>query len=188
MPRDVMQSLRVNPVARGWVKALRLLVALVFLATGWLKLGGHNIRDGFGAAHGPDAVMPLFNAMFAVRPYWWFLGAGQFVGGALLLWHRTALLGSLVCAPIVANIAVLIVALPFAVADRVAVALLVVIHVGLLAWEWPRLASVSAPVVEDSSVTASLTDAWARRWVRVSAALAAVGFVGAHLYVYLVSR
>jgi uncharacterized membrane protein YphA (DoxX/SURF4 family) len=188
MPPGVMQSLRANPVARGWVKVLRLLVALIFMSTGWLKLGGHNIRDGFGAAHGIDPVMPLFNAMFAVRPYWWFLGAGQFAGGALLLVGRTALLGSLVCTPIVANIAVLIGALPFALADRVAVALLVLIHVGLLVWEWPRLASVIAPVVEDSSVTASVTDAWARRWVRVSAALVAVAFVGAHLYVYVVSR
>ena len=188
MPKGVMQSLRANPVARGWVKVLRLLVALIFMATGWLKLGGHNIRDGFGAAHGPDPVMPLFNAMFAVKPYWWFLGAGQFVGGMLLLVSRTALVGTLVCTPIVANIAVLIVALPFAVADRVAVALVVVIHVGLLAWEWPRLASVVAPVIEDSSVTASVTDAWARRWVRVSAVLAAVAFVGAHLYVYVASR
>ncbi len=188
MPTIVMRELRANAVVRGWVKALRLTVGLLFIATGWLKLSGHNIRDGFGAAHGVDPVMPLFNAMFAVKLYWSFLGAGQLLGGVLLLFQRTAALGCLVSTPIVTNIAVLIVALPFATADRVAVALLVVAQAGMLAWEWPRLAGVLAPEAAASSLTASVTDAWARRWVRVAAGVAAAGFVGAHLWVFIASR
>ena len=188
MPSGEMDTFRANPVARGWVKALRLLIGLLFVGTGWLKVSGHNIRDGFGTATGPDPVMPLFNAMFAVRPYWWFLGAGQLLAGVLLLRSRTAMLGSLLCAPIVANIAVLIFALPFALADRVAVVLLALANAGLLVWDWPRLALLVAPPTAESSVTASVTDAWARRWVRVSAAGIAVTFVGAHLYLLIVSR
>ena len=38
---------RSAPVLRGWSKAIRLIVGLVFITTGWLKLSGHNIRDGF---------------------------------------------------------------------------------------------------------------------------------------------
>ena len=77
MPSGELDTFRATPVVRGWVKALRLLLGLLFIGTGWLKVSGHNIRDGFGTATGSDPVMPLFNAMFAVRPYWWFLGAGQ---------------------------------------------------------------------------------------------------------------
>ena len=188
MPSGELDTFRATPVVRGWVKALRLLLGLLFIGTGWLKVSGHNIRDGFGTATGSDPVMPLFNAMFAVRPYWWFLGAGQLLAGVLLLRSRTALLGSLLCAPIITNIAVLIFALPFALADRAAVVLLVIANAALLAWEWPRLSPLLAAPTTESSVTASVTDAWARRWVRVSAAGVGVTFVGVHLYLLIVSR
>lgn len=170
------------------MKTLRLLVGLVFIATGWLKLAGHNIRDGFGSPHGIDPVMPLFNAMFAVPAYWRFLGAGQLVGGALLLTSRTAALGTVVCAPIVANIAVLIFALPFATADRVAVLLLATAHVWLMAWEWPRIAPLLGPAGAESSVTVAMTDAWSRRWVRVTTGAGVAAVVGAHLLVLILSR
>ena len=183
-----MLRARSSEVSRGWMKAMRVIVGLVFIGTGWLKLSGHNIRDGFGTPHGVDPVMPLFNAMFAVPMYWRFLGAGQLVGGLLLLTSRTAALGAVVCAPIIANIAVLIFALPFATADRVAVVLLAAAHASLLAWEWPRLSALIGPVGAESSVTAAVVDAWSRRWVRLAAGAGLAAFVGVHVLLLVRSR
>ena len=140
------------------------------------QLSGHNIRDGFGTPHGVDPVMPVFNAMFAVLAWWRFLGAGQLLGGLLLCTSRTAALGTVVCLPNVANIAMLIFALPFATADRVAVVLLTVAHVGLVVWEWPRLAPLLGPAGGESSVTAAVIHAWSRRWVRATTGIGVAAF------------
>lgn len=132
--------------------------------------------------------MPLFNAMFAVPAYWRFLRGGQLVGGLQLLASRTSALGIVIRLPIAANVTVLVFALPFATADRVAVLLLASTHAGLVVWEWPRLASLLTPDTAESSVTAAVADAWARRWVRVATGASAAAFVALHLLLMVRSR
>jgi len=95
-------------------------------------------------------------------------GAGQLVGGALLLSARSAAAGVIVSGAIMVNIGVLIFALPFTTADRVVVALMLVGYAVLLVYEWPRLVPVFGEVTHPRSATAAVQDAWRRRRVRVA--------------------
>lgn len=170
-------GLRTSAVAAGWITLLRWLLGLAFIAPGLEKLAGRNIHH---VAPGAD-VMPLFDALHAVGPYWTFLGLGQVAGGALLLVPRLAATGTLVCLPIMANIYVLLLALPFTTADRVAGTLLLGAHLVLLAWEWPRLAPLLAAPARTGSVRGAVVHSLRLRWFRVSAAVLASAWLVVHL-------
>lgn len=154
---------------------LRWMLAVAFVVPGVTKLlAGDNIYRA-----GPE--MPVFDAMHAVGPYWRFLGLGQVLGGLLLLAPRTAALGALACLPIIANIAVLVFALPFRTADRVAVALLLGGHLAVLAWEWPRLAPILGVSPARGSLRAAAAHAWRRRRVRFAFAVLAALWLVVHV-------
>ena len=40
--------MRASEVAGGWIKLRRGTLDQIFIATGSLKLAGHNLRDGLG--------------------------------------------------------------------------------------------------------------------------------------------
>ncbi|HEX8391299.1 MAG TPA: DoxX family membrane protein [Longimicrobium sp.] len=174
-----LNRFRASPVAGGWITLLRWFLAVVFLAPGLEKLAGRNIHH-----EGPEAVMPFFDALHAVPLYWTFLGVAQVAAGALLLFPRTATLGALLGLPVIANIAVLIVALPFTVSDRIAVGILCCGYATLLAWDWPRLQPVLAEPSASGSVPGALRHAWARPKFRASMAVA----VGLWLVVHVLDR
>lgn len=167
--------LRATEVRGGWVKIARGLLGVIFIGAGALKLAGHNIRDGLGAyaggAHPTDPVAPFFATLFSVTPYWMMIGLGQLIGGALLLTARSTAAGLIVCGAILLNIAVLIFALPFATADRVAVVLMLLAYSIVLRDDWPRFAPLFSEVSHPRSATAAVQDAWRRMSVRIAAAV-----------------
>ena len=177
--------LRATEVRGGWIKVLRGTLGMIFVAAGSLKLAGHNIRDGLGTyAPGTqpvDPVAPFFAALFAVKPYWFMIGLGQLLGGALLLTARTTAAGLVVTGVMLLNIAVLIFALPFATADRVAVVLMSVDYGMLLVYEWPRFAPLFGEVPHPRSATAAVQDAWARRGVRIATWLLVAAWMAVHV-------
>ena len=71
MLHRIGEYLHSSKVAGGWIKLLRGVLGLAFVAAGSFKLAGHNIRDGFGAyalgTQPHDPVASFFAAIFAVR-------------------------------------------------------------------------------------------------------------------------
>lgn len=174
------RALRASPVAAGWVTLVRWLLALAFVPAGLGKLFGYPILPYL-----PRASMAVFDAMHAVGPYWRFLGLGQAAGGLLLLPARTAAAGAVACLPVVANIAVLLYALPFQASDRVTGVLLLAGNVLVLAWEWPRVAPLLAPGPHPgtarTAARAALADMWRRRWARLALLALAVLWLAVHV-------
>jgi hypothetical protein len=152
-----VEAAREWPALRGWVKAVRWVLAAIFIWPGATKLSG----DLFMRAANDPALFPFFNALHETGLYWRFIGLSQVVAGALLLFRRTALLGALLCVPIYANIMVLLLSLPFDVPSIIAGAILCCVNLGLLLWYAPEL----APVVRNSPASdGSLRIALRRAW------------------------
>ncbi len=175
MEVQIPSRLRASARAADWMAVLRWTLAAAFIVPGLAKLA---LGDGI---HRGGAEMPVFDALHSVGAYWRFLGLGQVIGGLLLLAPRTAALGALVCLPIVANIVVLVFALPFHAADRAAIALLLAGHLAVVAWEWPRLAPVMGASAAHGSLRGAVARAWRHRRVRLAAAAAAVLWLGMHV-------
>jgi hypothetical protein len=109
------------------------------------------------------------------------MGVGQLVAGGLLLLRRTAAAGTLAALPVTAGVLATLWALPFHAADRVAGAILAVMLVSLVAWEYPRWAPLFGAAPEGEIALAALSPGWRRAGVG-AAAVAAVGLCGIALW------
>src|SRR5262245_57108073 len=87
----------------------RILLAAGFIPTGTIKLLGQR----FSYIPIDQPVGFFFEALYRSGIYWRFIGASQILAGTLLLWPRAAHLGAALFAPIVANIFVITVSMPF---------------------------------------------------------------------------
>ncbi len=173
---------RERPALRGWVKALRWLLAVIFIVPGLEKLSG----DLFRRATNDPGLLPFFEALHGAGPYWRFVGLCQVVAGALLLFRRTALLGVLLCLPIYANIMVLLLSLPFDLPSIIAGGVLLGLNLCLLAWYAPELrAIVRRSPASEGSILLALRVAWRSVWVRGITAALLVGLVFIHVLVRL---
>lgn len=102
-------SQRVSDLMNVYV---RYTLGATMLSYGWHKVipiqmpfpGPDRLLGTFGDA----SPMGLLWTLMGVSPaYQMFAGAGEVIGGALLLWRRTTLLGALVCAGVLANVVAL---------------------------------------------------------------------------------
>lgn len=173
-----LETARQSATMRGWVKALRWFMALIFIWPGAEKLSGEFFRR---AADEPG-LLPFFRALYDAEIYWRFIGLCQVLGGILLVFRRTALWGALVCVPIYANIVAVLFALPFDTPSRVAGLLFFALNLGLLAWYRPELSSVlRASPASEGSIRAGLRGAWRKTWFRVLVVLLALGWLTLHV-------
>lgn len=174
---EKIEAARSRPALRGWVKAVRWSMALIFIIPGFEKIGGELFRR---AANEPG-ILPFFETLAATGLYWRFVGVSQIVAGTLLLFRRTALLGVLACVPIYANIMVLLLALPFDLPSIIAGAILCGINVGLLMWYAPELAAVvrKSPASE-GSIRFGMRQAWHSAWFRRTILTAVTALVVVH--------
>ncbi len=173
-----IEEARARPALRGWVKAVRWLMAAIFIWPGLEKLSGELFRR----AVNEPGLLPFFENLHGTGLYWRFVGLSQVVAGVLLIFRRTALLGALVCLPIYANIVVLLLALPFDLPSVIAGVVLLIINLCLLLWYAPELRAVvrSSPA-SDASILLALREAWGSVWFRRVTLALAVGLVVVHL-------
>ncbi len=179
-----IEAARDQPALRGWVKAVRWILAAIFIWPGLEKLSGELFRR---AANEPG-LLPFFNALHATGLYWRFVGLSQVVAGALLLFRRTALLGVLMCLPIYANIVVLLLALPFDLPSIIAGVILLGVNLSLLVWYAPELSAlVRSSSPSDGSIRLALTEAWRSVWVRRTVVGLMLGLIVVHVLSLLTS-
>jgi hypothetical protein len=174
-----MEGARHSPTLRGWVKALRYFLALIFIWPGAEKLSGEFFRR---AADEPG-ILPFFQVLHGdAHLYWRFIGLSQVVAGLFLLFRRTALWGAILCAPIYANIVVILWALPFDTPSRIAGPLFMGCDLFLLLWYAPELASVArASPASEGSLRAGWRGAWRQVWFRWLVAFLVAGWTTLHV-------
>lgn len=94
---------RQQPWALPLRELTRLALAVGFVAPGLTKLRG----DRFATWDTTTPAGAYFDAIYQLGPYYAFVGGVQVIAGLLLLARRTTVLGAVLYAPVIANIAVL---------------------------------------------------------------------------------
>ena len=121
------------PLLRLGASLTRVLLALAFTPSGFVKLVGHR----FTTLPATTPVGFFFEGFFSATAYYQFVGAMQLLAAALLLFPATAPLGALVYLPIVVNIVVITAAVDFRGTIVVAV-LMLLANLFLLFWDYDR--------------------------------------------------
>lgn len=145
------------PLARahGWARAqpwlcrftwmTRILLAVAFLPTGFVKLSGQR----FTLLPVSDPVGFFFEAMYRTGPYWLFIGLVQVVAAVLVVVPRTSLVGALLFLPVTLSIVLITWGVGFTGTVGVVTMMLIAV-VYLLCWDgdrlWPALALVCSPL------------------------------------------
>ena len=112
----------------------RILLAAIFILTGIVKIRGQRFAEGL--PHN-NPLGHYFDALLLTGYYYTFIGIGQVIAGILLLIPRTALLGAVMCFPIITNICVLTYATRFDGTRGTTMLLLACLF--LLVWDYDRL-------------------------------------------------
>ena len=146
---------RAQPLLYRFTLGTRLLLACGFLPTGLLKVLGRR----FTIMPTETPVGFLFEALYqGGGPYWRFIGSCQVIASILLLFPRTALLGTLIFAPIIVNIFVITVSYGF-VGTPFITGPMVLAVLWLIAWDWQRIRplfstdATAVPVMPAHSLT-----------------------------------
>lgn len=138
IPETSLDRLHARARRTRWLRwftvMTRLLLALGFTPSGWVKLQGHR----FTSLGLDDPVGFFFEAMYRTGFYWNFLVLAQLTAALLLVIPRTATLGALLYFPIVLNIFLITVSMDFA-GTPVITGLMLLANVYLLCWDYDRL-------------------------------------------------
>jgi len=139
-------SARRNPVLQRLAVISRILLALAFIPTALVKLTGQR----FTLISIENPVGFFFEALYRTGLYWRFIGFGQLAAGILVLIPRTSTLGAILFFPIVANIFVITLSMPFA-GTPVVTGLMLLASFFLLCWDYDRVEALffSAMRAED---------------------------------------
>jgi hypothetical protein len=155
------------PVLILFAAVVRVLLALAFAPSGWVKLVGHR----FTTLPVTTPVGFFFEGFFQASGYYRFVGAMQLLAAVLLLFPATAPLGAAVYLPIIINIFAMTVAVGFGGTSGIA-ALLLLGNIFLLCWDYDRWRALVMP----SRVTTRRHLGMVATWALFIAASA--GFVG----------
>src|SRR6185295_8799078 len=127
------QRLIDSPWRRTLTIVVRVLLALGFMPSGWVKLAGHR----FTTLPVSDPVGYFFDGFFSAQPYYRFVGAAQLTAALLLLFPRTAALGAAIYFPIILNIFVITLSIGDAFGGtRIITGLMLVATSYLLLWDY----------------------------------------------------
>src|SRR5262245_41867579 len=120
---------------RTFTIIMRVLLALGFMPSGWVKLAGHR----FTTLPTTDPVGYFFDGFFSATGYYRFIGAAQLAAAFLLLFPRTAALGAATYFPIILNIFVITISIGAAFAGtRIVTGLMLLASTYLLLWDYDR--------------------------------------------------
>ena len=133
-----IQQGRSKPLLRRLAVGVRILLAAVFILAGISKL----IPSAVAGESGP--VPELIAALTQTEPFWSFIGATEFAGGALLLAPRYAHFGALALLPVVTCIVVVNFSVSAGAATVGGTAVILLLVLALLAWDGERFRGLFA--------------------------------------------
>lgn len=138
---SVHDRLRSSPLAQRLTLVARTLLLVGFVSPGLTKVAGREFAPGIDAA---TAAGAFFYALYGTGAYYTFVGVAQVAAGLLLASRRTALLGAVLFAPVIANIVVFVVATDFGIGTVITTVLMSAACLWLLVWDAHRLVPVVA--------------------------------------------
>ena len=161
--------IRSRPFLHRFTLFTRILLAVAFLPTGFVKLVGER----FTLLAPETPVGGFFEALYQTGLFWRFLGLTQVTAALLLLIPPLAHLGAALFLPIVLNVFVITISLPFGGTPFVTAPMLLA-ATWLCAWDYHRFRGLVtlAPLAGD--VPAFRLD----RWELVGFAVFALSLVG----------
>jgi len=112
----------------------RIMLALGFIPSGFVKIMGERFASGLSANH---PLGHYLEALHHTGYYYTFIGISQLMIALLLIIPRTALLGALMYFPIILNICILAYATRFE-GTRI-VTLMLLANLYLLCWDYNRI-------------------------------------------------
>ncbi|MDX1642504.1 MAG: hypothetical protein R3220_12445 [Balneolaceae bacterium] len=119
---------------RGFTFFLRISLGLSFIYPSVPKILGHR----FTLLSPETQIGYFFDALHQTGLYWNFLGLTQFFAGLCLLIPRLSTLGAVIFFPIILNIFVITISMPFSGTPVITFAMLLG-GVYLLLWDYDRL-------------------------------------------------
>ncbi len=133
----------------------RVLLAAGFIPTGLVKLLGHR----FTIIPVENPIGAFFEAMYQTGLYWNFLGLCQIVAGILLLIPRWAHLGAALFLPIIVNIFIITVSLPFGGTPLVTGPMVLAVTF-LCVWDYHRFRSILTTSPIQLTITEHRLEFW----------------------------
>jgi len=121
----------------------RILLALAFIISGWVKISGERFASGLTVN---NPMGHYLEALHQTEFYYTFIGIAQWGIAILLLIPRTALLGALLYFPVILNICVLAHAVRFE-GTRITT-FMVLANLFLLVWDYDRLKVLFSSLVK----------------------------------------
>ena len=112
----------------------RIVLAVVFIISGLVKVKGERFAAGLPVN---NPMGHYFEALHQTEYYYTFIGISQLLIALLLLIPRTALLGALMCFPVILNICILTYAVRFE--GTRATTFLLLANLFLLCWDYNRI-------------------------------------------------
>jgi len=122
-----------QPLLRTFTIIVRVLLALAFFPSGWVKVVGHR----FTTLPMTDPVGFFFEGFFSAHGYYRLVGAAQLLAAILLVFPWTATLGAVLYFPIIFNIFAITLSVGFG-GTRVITGLMLLANVYLLLWDYDR--------------------------------------------------
>lgn len=126
---------RQNPLLSRFTLGIKILLALGFIPTGVVKVAGLRFATNLDITSGAGA---FFEMLYQSGYYWVFLGLAQVFAGLLILWERTAAIGSILFLAIISNIFFITISYDFSYTPVVS-SLILLASLWLVFWEWHRI-------------------------------------------------
>src|SRR5436189_2847621 len=131
---ELLYEARCDKWFKGFAVFCRIALAASFIPAGFVKIMGERFAAGLSSNH---PLGHYFDALYLTCYYYTFIGIAQVIIALLLLIPRTALLGALMCFPIIVNIFVLTYAVRFEGTRGATFMLLANLY--LLCWDYNRI-------------------------------------------------
>lgn len=126
---------RQNPLLFRFTLGVKILLALGFIPTGAVKVAGLRFATNLDITSGAGE---FFEILYQSGYYWVFLGLAQVLAGLLILWERTAAIGSILFLAIISNIFFITISYDFNYTSVVS-SLILLASLWLVFWNWHRI-------------------------------------------------
>jgi uncharacterized membrane protein YphA (DoxX/SURF4 family) len=126
---------RRQPLLFRFTLGTRILLALGFIPTGFVKIMGLRFATNLDTSSGPGQ---FFELLYQSGHYWAFLGFVQLLAGVLILWKKTETLGAILFFAIILNIFFITISYEFSYTPVVSFSMLLA-STWLIFWDWHKI-------------------------------------------------
>lgn len=126
---------RRQPILFRFTLGTRILLALGFIPTGFVKMMGMRFATNLDISGGPGA---FFELLYQSGQYWVFLGLSQVLAGILILWKKTETIGAIIFFAIIINIFFITISYEFSYTPVVSFSMLLA-SIWLIFWDWHKI-------------------------------------------------